>query len=606
MFAIFNYNNISWLESEGGAPPQLIGRDPEGIDSNYEYGCLFFNNGTNILCGDYDTNGNFYMGWIDWVDDGKDLSTTYIGIYNENTKVFDFVDITPTYPLGGELVGGLSGLWNGGGGSTNPVGSTLEVGTEIVWSHTNKFASILFDIYQLSSEPVSFKLYISQQADDSWVQMNAEEGQIDYVDMTEGFTINNRHLTWKLSWDTVAKWQRVTSTGMYSIKMEITSVGATPPIINASYGTWLIPWHSQEKPYGDDYSAYDTMTPLTLKYDSVNGLLHGCFWNRWIGATLKPSWSIPDSTQQTYRYFVIDMAKVSHVPWQSPISILYDDVNFEFDESMQLKGFAIEPVSGKCYCTACDVADSASPAGLIEATYDKAASTISLTKIDTIWPSNYDCLHRIAVDGEGSIFGLSLGENNVLWQYGNDIYLRVDIASIFDMNSKEAIIEALSVINGTFFAKPSKYLKFVILNDEIGTIQTVDDICSVDMASLWEHTYDGVSVDWEGLRTDDNGTVKLGIFGKQFPAYEISNVLIQSPQLAKLVSEIYFAYYFKRRMSCKLTLKGAFELEFDDILTYTIDTKLANVVNGLDWRIAGWRVSYDNETVEADVVEVKS
>ena len=174
-----------------------------------------------------------------------------------------------------------------------------------------------------------------------------------------------------------------------------------------------------------------------------------------------------------------------------------------------------------------------------------------MTKLATpskrAWGSN----SHLTVAADGQIYGTTKGEETVLWEYGDELYPRMELAHFGDENVKKILSEFGKIINAHLYIEPAREISYV-------KRETYSDTENLKWGlnlkkkrfghEYWEHYYSATIIEWKNPFNDWTGTAKRGMDGWLRKILNINSDFIQNAQLAELIIDTVHDYFSVKRL----------------------------------------------------------
>jgi hypothetical protein len=459
------------------------------------------------LCGDYDSNNDIlYMSHVRWYDAGVTTkSYGYITAFN-NTKITDWGTVFK-YNNTGAVYTDITSAVNAG---TPQAAIYDEAGDIIYFGFDGRFNRLNFD---LSADT---NTYVFEYYNSAWVAL--ENTPPDTTLDTLEFTIPHDWIG-----------STVNSVTLFWIRVRCTVHVGNADLDDGRLLEYVL-WDSQ----ADETISNQRHMPLWIVHNPTENTLHGCAFNR--------EWNHDYYFEWSYFVFRLDT------------NVMYrfrTGDNYTFVGSKIMKDFVFNSVDDDVYFMVEDIRYQEDEAFLAKASFNTSTNALTLTQLATpstrCWGSN----GKLTVAANGQVFGITKGDEHVVWEFGTDLYPRMEIAQFGDDNVKQVLSEFGKIINAHLFIKTEREISYV-KRETYSSTESLTWGLNLRKKRFgieyWEHYYDATIIKWSNPFTNESGKAKRGLSGWLKKILEIDSTYIQNQQLAELVIDDVADYFSTKRL----------------------------------------------------------
>jgi hypothetical protein len=385
-----------------------------------------------------------------------------------------------------------------------------------------------------------------------------------------------------LTFDLPTDWETTDINSQDLFWVRIRAIDITNETIEA-YACQLrekIVWDSEN----DNAGAYKNYVPVQLVYNSGDNVVHGCMFNK-------------DSSG-------IDSYKWIYFVYDDNNGVVYfqnSGDNYTFDGSFLYKDFIYDTYNGVVYNMAENIRYKDRTAYLVKAEYNSGTNSITLTKVGAPVEGEWGSQCRLVTNYlDGSVYGISKGEKYKFWEYSNEFYPRIEIAS-FDnsVNFKTILSSMAKIMNCCYAIKAKRFIKVVFRDSAISESDTILQwdkhlVISRPEFTNWKHFYDAIIVNYENLIYGDSGHKKDGFTGWLKKALNINEKLIQNVHIADAVSVNHYNYFSALRILLE-NIKAGFliHLELLDAIKIEIPSDIVDIDNSVFYLMTQIEINSD-------------
>jgi len=306
-----------------------------------------------------------------------------------------------------------------------------------------------------------------------------------------------------------------------------------------------------------------------------------------------------------YHYFVYDITNDKLYTSQT-------GTGFTFNNYRQIKELVYNSTDYKVYAVVVDIRNDIENAFIINAAYSVPGGAPDGTEITLTYESdivvNETDIKALAIAG-GIPYGITGPNYNYLFRYDEVVYPVMFLNDSGEDNIRDCIDNLAQLLNMIHSIGPERtfYLKGRESQKGTTTIYEASNYIMDSMAPIktWQHVYDGVEVSWNNPFTGERGTERSGTFGWQRRILKISNRFIQYPQLAKLIADVYSAFFDYYRLELDFKTYPLWQLDCRDKFQFSHSVNRFDFDTAIYWIIQEINYDFWNAEMEIKALEIE-
>lgn len=342
----------------------------------------------------------------------------------------------------------------------------------------------------------------------------------------------------------------------YSICIKITSGGSVVNIVSA-IPTEQIVWDSS-----NESSEEQRIEVVNMGFDSTNNVIFGCAFNRNDLGSYPFQWCL----------FSFDISTET-------MTFIRTANNYIFDGSYVYKNFTYDSDNDIMYAYAENIRYKDGAGFLISIKWNSGSPIVNRIGYpdQSDWGSINNMLYY-----NNKLFGLTNGDNNILWEFSNSYSPRIELVEYGDDDSFSDIFTDLAMLANFYYMITSERLiKFKQRESVSSSIELIWDsnmVASQPQFPYWNNYYDAIIVGWSNLINKTKGNRKKGFDGWLKNSFSMNNPLIQNTHIANIIADIYYNFFSNYRLQPeRIKTSLLHHIEVMDGMTIKIPNKIADI-----------------------------
>jgi hypothetical protein len=342
----------------------------------------------------------------------------------------------------------------------------------------------------------------------------------------------------------------------YALAIKITSGAASVDLIS-SKPTEQIIWGS-----ANEVSDDQRIEIINMGLDSINNIVFGCAFNRDNSGSYPFQWCLFSFNLNT-----------------EVMSFIRTAESFIFEGTYVYKNFVFNNDEGLMYAYAENIRYKDAAGFLISINWNDGNPII--TKVGHPDQSDWGTVDEMQYNN-GKLFGLTKGNNNILWELSNSYSPRIELVEYDNDSSFTDVISDLAMLANFYYMITSERLiRFKQRENIDGSIELIWDLNMTDsnpLFSYWNNFYDAITVDWTSKINKTKGNRKRGYDGWLKNSFSLKNPLIQNTHIANVIADIYYNFFSNFRIQPeRIKTSLLHHIEVMDGMTINMPSKIADI-----------------------------